>query len=73
METNSSLKWTDDDDRRLLELKTEGKSSRQIALTLMRSVSAIEQRFYILRRRQSPDETQPSVSSLLTFARGEQC
>lgn len=51
MGINSNSEWTDYDDRRLLELKAEGKSFREIASTLMRSAPALEQRIYILRHR----------------------
>ena len=51
METNSSVRWTDDDDTRSLGLKAEGKPSHEIASILMRSRSAVEQRIYILNRR----------------------
>jgi hypothetical protein len=51
MKTNSKVRWTDDGDCRLLELKAQGKSFREIASTLMRSPAAVEQRIYILNRR----------------------
>ncbi len=51
METNSSVRWTDDDDARWLGLKAEGKPSHEIASILMRNRSSVEQRFYIFNRR----------------------
>ena len=51
LEQNSGSKWTDDDDRQMLELKADGKSDRTIADILKRSAAAIEQRFYLLRDR----------------------
>jgi hypothetical protein len=50
-EWNNGIKWTEDDDRRLLALKADGKTHRAIADILQRSAAAIEQRFYILRYR----------------------
>ena len=50
-ERNSRNKWTDEDDRILLELKAGGKSHRAISDILKRSVASIEQRFYFLRDR----------------------
>ena len=52
-ERNSGNKWTDDDDRRLLELKADRKSNRAIADILKRSAAAVEQRFYLLRAKHS--------------------
>jgi DNA-binding NarL/FixJ family response regulator len=56
MGVNSNFKWTDDEDRSLLELKAAGKSNRAIADALKRSASAIEQRVYILRDRDHQSE-----------------
>jgi hypothetical protein len=42
METNSAVRWTDDTERRLLELKAQVKSFRHIASTMKRSPSAVE-------------------------------
>lgn len=51
MDVNSSAKWTDDDERKLLEMRAAGASDRAIASALKRSVAAIEQHRYILRDR----------------------
>lgn len=51
LDRKQSTKWTDDDDRSVLDLKTAGKSNRAIADALGRSASAVEQRIYILRER----------------------
>jgi hypothetical protein len=53
LERNSGSKWTDDDDRQMLELKADGKSDRAIADILKRSAAAIEQRVYLLRQSKS--------------------
>jgi hypothetical protein len=53
----SNAKWTDDDDRRLLELKAGGKTDRAIGEILGRSGSAVEQRVYIMRNRARPAKT----------------
>jgi hypothetical protein len=53
LEQNSGSKWTDDDDRQMLELKADGKSDRAIADILKRSAAAVEQRFYLLRAKHS--------------------
>jgi hypothetical protein len=50
-ERNSNTKWTDDDDRRLLELKAAGKTNHAAGDILRRSAAAVEQRLYILRDR----------------------
>ena len=43
--------WTDDDERHLMELKAAQITSRVMAKELGRSISAVEQRLYILRDR----------------------
>jgi DNA-directed RNA polymerase specialized sigma24 family protein len=57
MEIKSNTKWTDDDDRRLLELKALGKSNRETADILRRSASAVEQRLSLLRDRARRSES----------------
>ena len=44
MARKSNTKWTEEDDRRLLELRSAGKSALSIGLALRRSSSAIEGR-----------------------------
>ncbi len=44
MTFNRSRPWTDEEDRRLLELKTAGRSSLSIAVALRRSAKAIDGR-----------------------------
>jgi hypothetical protein len=41
MPRKSNTKWTDEDDRRLLELRAAGKSERVIALALRRSPGSV--------------------------------
>jgi DNA-binding CsgD family transcriptional regulator len=43
--------WTTDDDRRLLELRATGRSSRAIGMALRRSPKAVDTRLRILRKR----------------------
>jgi hypothetical protein len=51
MHVNTNSKWTEADDRRLLELKAAAKTNRAIGEALSRSAAAVEQRIYILRDR----------------------
>jgi DNA-binding NarL/FixJ family response regulator len=44
-------RWTLDDDKRLMELKTKGASRNEIARALGRTEAAIEQRIHSLRHR----------------------
>jgi hypothetical protein len=43
--------WTEDDDRRLLEARAVGRSSRVIAVALKRSATAVDRRLFILKAR----------------------
>jgi hypothetical protein len=47
--------WTAEDDRRLLELRATGRSSRSIGVALKRSAKAVDDRLRILRRRDRDD------------------
>jgi hypothetical protein len=51
MDANSNVRWTDENDRQLLQLKEAGRSTRTITDILKRSAAAIEQRLYLLRDR----------------------
>jgi hypothetical protein len=45
---NSGRRWTPDKDKRLLELRAEGKSRELIAAALYRSAKSIPSRLYAL-------------------------
>jgi hypothetical protein len=45
------MKWTEEDDRRLLQLRSAGKSVLSIGLALKRSSSAIEGRLGVLKAK----------------------
>lgn len=51
MSANNHSRWTDDEDRRLLEWKAAGKSSVYIGTKLRRTAVAVQQRLYVLRDR----------------------
>jgi hypothetical protein len=51
MARKSNSKWTEEDDRRLLELRSAGKSVLSIGLALRRSSSAIEGRLGVLKAK----------------------
>jgi hypothetical protein len=63
MPQRSNIKWTSEDDRRLLELKGAGKSDRVIALALRRSPKSIGTRLGILKARSAVDPISPSSRS----------
>ena len=48
--TSSYAKWTEEDDRRLIELRDEGRPAALIATSLGRSMSAVTTRLYVFRR-----------------------
>ena len=52
---NLKRPWTAEDDRRLLELRATGRSSRSIGVVLKRSSKAVDGRLRILRRRDRDD------------------
>jgi hypothetical protein len=51
MARKSNTKWTEEDDRRLLQLRSAGKSTLSIGLALRRSSSAIEGRLGVLKAK----------------------
>ena len=51
MARKSNTKWSEEDDRRLLELRAAGKSVLSIGLMLSRSSSAIEGRLGALKAK----------------------
>ena len=51
MARKSNTKWTEEDDRRLLQLRSAGKSALSIGLALRRSSSAIEGRLGVLKAK----------------------
>jgi len=62
MARKSNTKWTEEDDRRLLQLRSAGKSALSIGLALRRSSSAIEGRLGVLKakaRGKKPEELMP--------------
>ena len=48
---NLNRPWTAEDDRRLLELRATGRSSRSIGVALRRSAKAVDDRLCGLRKR----------------------
>ena len=48
---NLNRGWTVEEDRRLLDLRATGRSSRSIGVALKRSTSAVDARLRILRKR----------------------
>lgn len=52
MTANKNRPWTEEDDRRLLELKAAGRSAVSISAALKRSAGAIEGRASIIRARE---------------------
>jgi DNA-binding CsgD family transcriptional regulator len=51
MGRNSNDRWTEDEDKRLLELRTKGKSNYWIAAALRRSLTSVAARLYVLKKR----------------------
>jgi hypothetical protein len=49
---NRKRPWTDEDDRRLLELRAAGRSALSISVALRRTASAVAGRISILRQRE---------------------
>jgi hypothetical protein len=59
----SNTKWTEEDDLRLLQLRSAGKSVLSIGLALKRSSSAIEGRLGVLKakaRDKKPEQLMPT-------------
>ena len=52
MPLNSNIKWTEEDDRRLLEMKAAGKSTFAIAAAFKRSLGSIKGRLHLLKVRE---------------------
>ena len=52
MTANKNRPWSEDDDRRLLELKAAGRSAVSISAALKRSAGAIEGRARFIRARE---------------------
>jgi hypothetical protein len=52
MTANKNRPWSEDDDRRLLELKAAGRSAVSISAALKRSASAIQGRTSLIRARE---------------------
>jgi hypothetical protein len=59
MARKSNTKWTEEDDRRLLQLRSAGKSALSIGLALRRSSSAIEGRLGVLKARARGIKSEP--------------
>jgi hypothetical protein len=51
MARNSNDRWTPEEDKRLLQLRADGKSYVFIAATLHRTLSSVEARIFVVRRR----------------------
>jgi hypothetical protein len=51
-----SRPWTEEDDRRLLELKDQGLSTIKIGLSLKRTTKAVSSRLSALRWRKKTDQ-----------------
>jgi hypothetical protein len=52
---NSNDRWTDEEDKRLLELQRAGKSNFWMAAALRRSQKSVIGRIYILKKRPADD------------------
>jgi DNA-binding NarL/FixJ family response regulator len=51
MTRNSNERWTPVEDKRLLKLRADGKSNILIAAALRRSLSSVQGRIYLIRKR----------------------
>jgi hypothetical protein len=51
MAKNSNERWTPEEDKRLLQMRADGKSYVFIATTLHRTLSSVEARIFVVRRR----------------------
>ena len=60
---NKRKPWTDDEDRRLLQLRANGRSPVSIAAALNRSFKAITVRLDILRARQRSEKKEAVLSA----------
>lgn len=52
----SNARWTDEDQKRLIELKDAGRPAFLIATALGRSTSAVASRLYLLKARDAEDK-----------------
>lgn len=65
---NRKRPWTDDDDRRLLELRAAGRSALSISVALRRTPSAVAGRISILRQREKKRFSgHPEMKPMITF------
>ncbi len=55
--------WTEDDDRKLVELKAAGRSAISISAALRRSAGAIEGRLSVIRARERAAKVAASNAS----------
>jgi hypothetical protein len=55
-------RWTDDDDRRLLEMRAAGKTLKKIAKDLKRTEAAVASRAVFLKGRGTPRQGTPQVT-----------
>jgi hypothetical protein len=51
MARNSNERWTPAEDKRLLKLRADGKSNVSISAALRRSLSSVQGRIYLIRKR----------------------
>jgi hypothetical protein len=56
----SNNKWSEDEDRRLKEMRAAGKSFARIAAALKRSLKGVRGRHAILRAREQSEPSDPS-------------
>jgi hypothetical protein len=52
MTPRRNIRWTEEEDRQLLEMKAAGKPNSVIAKAFERTATAVEQRVYTLRLRE---------------------
>jgi hypothetical protein len=62
MGRNSNDRWTEEEDKRLLELRTKGKSNFWIAAALRRSLTSVAARLYVLKKRSANDGAKVTLS-----------
>ena len=56
-----SRPWTEEDDRRLLQLREQGLSTIKIGVTLKRTTKAVTSRLSILRKKKKTVQATPSL------------
>jgi hypothetical protein len=59
MARNSNKPWSEEDDRRLLEMRAAGRTAISIGLVFRRSAGAVEGRMTVLRAREKA-KTKPT-------------